>query len=91
MVRVELSSVDHAFALEGFGMTNPILSNEDKLMLPLRHLVQSCSKYDGSTTSSLVVPVEIVNHIVQAYDGGMSKLQTAQLVAMSFYLLLRVG
>ena len=72
-------------------MTNPILANEDKLILPLRYLVQSYAKHDGPTLPSLAVPIELINYIVRTFNANIAQIRTAQLVAVAFYLLLRVG
>ena len=72
-------------------MTNPILANEDKLILPLRYLVQSYAKHDGPTLPSLAVPIELINYIVRTFNANIAQIRTAQLVAVAFYFLLRVG
>ena len=90
-VRVALSSVGQTLALEGFSMTNPILANEDKLILTLWYLVQSYAKHDGPTLPILAVPIELINYIVRTFDANIAHIRTAQLVAVAFYFLLRVG
>ena len=74
MARVVLSIFDQALVLEGFSTKRPPLESKDKLMMLLRYLVQSYSKNDGPSLSSLDVPVELINHVVRVCNVSIEQV-----------------
>ena len=72
-------------------MTNSVLENEDKLMMPLRYPMKIYSKHDGPTTPSFDAPIELVKYVFRERRDIMDKVRSTNLIDIVFYVILRVG
>ena len=75
------------------GQQSPALQSEGNYITPLKEQLEGLRREDPPSIPQLAVPVVLVKHIIKQHGSSSNPVTvaTAELVAVAFFYLLRVG
>ena len=90
-VKLAISTIGATLVLEGHDIRNPIKDPDGKLILPLRHLLQSHRNSDLVAKKEISVLIELSIAVADLlHDRSPKHRKMSQLINIAFCYLLRV-